>query len=329
MTVPHSTPVCLFAGRHRGSPPLAAALHLLVGASVYVYGRSGELLHIATVHWQDERWIAPQLKFLRRNLPDHQVWASLNGIDIERWREDFYFVEDMQGQHHHKLNLLAEKILEVAAEDDLLLFVDSDAFPIAEIGPELLGQYPLVAVRRDENAGQPMPHPCFCLTTVGFWREIQGDWGIGKFHWTAPGGDRLTDVGANLLGQLLEKGIEWKPLLRSNKVNLDPLWFGIYGDVVYHHGAGSRPAISYRQTMIQREAIRRARDASVIPASIPLLGRLERRVRYRRAVRQQDKIQNEILETAKTLSDEVISSILEDDNFYARFTEAPAQEHAP
>ncbi len=285
----------------------------------------GELLHVATVHWQDERWIVPQLKFLQRNLPEHRVWASLNGIDIENWREEFHFVEDMQGQHHQKLNALAEMILKVADDNDLLLFVDSDAFPISAISPELLGRYPLVAVRRDENAAQPMPHPCFCLTTVGFWREIQGDWGFGDLHWTTPTGDRLTDVGANLLGQLLERGIEWKPLLRSNKLNLDPLWFGIYGGVVYHHGAGSRPAISYRQTIIQRDAIRKARDAAVIPASIPLLGKFERGVRYRRAEKQQAIIQGQILESAKILSEEVIASILTDDEFFRRFTESPTE----
>ena len=283
------------------------------------------MLHVATVHWQDERWITPQLKFLRKNLPEHQVWASLNGIDIENWREEFNYVEDLQGEHHHKLNFLAEKILAVASDDDLLLFLDSDAFPISRIGPEVLEGFPLLAVRRDENAGQPMPHPCFCLTTVGFWREIQGDWGIGKFHWTAPGGDRLTDVGANLLGNLLERGIEWRPLLRSIKFNLDPLWFGIYGDVLYHHGAGSRPAISYRQTIIQRDAIRKARDAAIIPASIPLLGKFERAVRYRRAEKQQAIIQGQVLESAKILSEEVIASILTDDEFFRRFTESPTE----
>jgi hypothetical protein len=30
-------------------------------------------------------------------------------------------------------------------------------------------------------------------------------------------------------------------VLRSNRVDLDPLFFGIYGDVIYHHGAGFRP----------------------------------------------------------------------------------------
>jgi len=262
---------------------------------------------------------------MKANLPEHQIWASINGIDIEPWRSQFKFAEDMQGDHHVKLNALAEKILEVASDDDLLLFIDSDAFPIVPIDETLLEDFPLVAIRRDENAAEPMPHPCFCLTTVGFWRELQGDWGIGKFHWTAPGGDRLTDGGANLLGQLLERGIEWKPLLRSNKLDLDPLWFGIYGDVVYHHGAGSRPAISYRQTIIQRDAIRKARDAAVIPASIPLLGKFERGMRYRRAEKQQAIIQGQILESAKILSEEVIASMLTDDEFFRRFTESPTE----
>jgi hypothetical protein len=29
-------------------------------------------------------------------------------------------------------------------------------------------------------------------------------------------------------------------VLRSNRTNLDPVLFGVYGDTVYHHGAGFR-----------------------------------------------------------------------------------------
>lgn len=282
------------------------------------------MLHIATVHWQEERWIAPQLRHLRRNLGEHRIWASLNGIDPEPWRDEFAYIGDLQGDHHDKLNQLVERIETEAAPDDLLLFLDSDAFPIAPMDGSLLGGFPLVAVRRDENAGEPMPHPCFCLTTVGFWQDIGGDWGEGRFHWTAPNGDRLTDGGANLLGILLERGIEWRPLLRSNRFELDPLWFGIYGDVVYHHGAGSRPAISYRQETQRRDVVRRARDAAIIPAGVPVLGRLERSVRYRRALERVTREQADDLAAAKVLSESVIADILRDEDFHLRFTQDPA-----
>ena len=43
---------------------------------------------------------------------------------------------------------------------------------------------------------------------------------------------------------LQSEATPWHSLLRSNVVNLHPVFFGIYGDLVYHHGAGSRKSLS-------------------------------------------------------------------------------------
>ena len=209
------------------------------------------MLHIVTVHWLDDRWIEPQLRFIRKNVPDEfRVYASLHGIDPARSSE-FFYAEDSEGTHPEKLNRLADVVRGHASPDDLLLFVDGDAFPIAPVTEELLGDYSLAAVRRDENANSPQPHPCFCLTTVGFWFAIEGDW-RGGYMWQAANGDMLTDSGGNLLGVLTERAIPWRPLLRSNRWNLDPLLYAIYGDAVYHHGAGFRAPVTYRVTLPSR-----------------------------------------------------------------------------
>ncbi len=65
---------------------------------------------------------------------------------------------------------------------------------------ELLADAPLAAVRRDENAGDIQPHPCFCVTTVGFWNEIEGDWRNGS--WLTAEGTMASDVGGTLLAIL-------------------------------------------------------------------------------------------------------------------------------
>lgn len=52
------------------------------------------------------------------------------------------------------------------------------------------------------------PHPCFCLTTVGFWNLIEGDWRQG-YSWPVKSGGTATDVGGNLVGILEREGIEW------------------------------------------------------------------------------------------------------------------------
>ncbi|CAB5002725.1 unannotated protein [freshwater metagenome] len=48
-------------------------------------------------------------------------------------------------------------------------------------------------------------------------------------------------------------------------------------------------------------------------------------MRYRRAEKQQAIIQGQILESAKILSEEVIASMLSDDEFFRRFTEISSE----
>jgi hypothetical protein len=102
-----------------------------------------------------------------------------------------------------------------------------------------LARASLIAVRRAENVNEPQPHPCFCVTTVGTWQRLPGDWTAG-YTWVGAQGRRTSDVGGNLLRRLELTGTPWVELLRTNRVNLDPLYFAIYADTVYHHGAGFR-----------------------------------------------------------------------------------------
>jgi hypothetical protein len=272
---------------------------------------------VLTVHWEDDRWIRPQLRFLTRNLDDFRVYASLNGVDPS-WSARFHFAEDLPGTHPEKLNALAEIARADGAPDDLLLFLDGDAFPIAPVTRAVLGDTSLAAVRRDENLGQTQPHPCFCVTTAAFWSDIEGDWREGH-TWTASNGAELTDVGGNLLGILEARNIAWRPLLRTNRVNLDPLWFGIYADLAYHHGAGFRAPVSYLQTQPGAEARRAAVAAARTPEWVPIVGRAERSMRYRLARRRVERAIDEHARDAQDLSDEVFGWIESDDDFYRRF----------
>lgn len=200
------------------------------------------MLHIATVHYGSPRWIEIQTRSLREHIPiPYTTWTSLEGIDPVHGVH-FDRVLEQRGLHAAKLNHLALEIAHEAAADDLLMFLDGDAFPIADPMPLIaagLERAPLMAVRRAENAGEPQPHPCFCVSTVGCWRELPGDWTAG-YTWTGPRGTPTSDVGANLLRTLQLTGTPWTQVLRSNGADLDPLYYAIYGEVVYHHGAGFR-----------------------------------------------------------------------------------------
>jgi hypothetical protein len=200
------------------------------------------VLHIATVHYGSPRWIEIQSRHLREHISvPYLTWASLEQIDPS-YSSHFDRVVGQVGSHSDKLNHLAIEITAEASEDDVLMFLDGDAFPIADPMPLIadgLAKAPLLAVRRVENSGDPQPHPCFCVTTVSAWRKLGGDWSQG-YNWVNTAGERVSDVGGNLLRRLELTNTPWVEVLRSNRKNLDPIFFGIYGDTVYHHGAGFR-----------------------------------------------------------------------------------------
>jgi hypothetical protein len=201
------------------------------------------VINIATVHWQSAKWIEPQLQFLDRALDaPYRIFASVNGIPDALDDDRFYFAADLTGSHAEKLNELAALIGDRSDPTDVLMFLDGDAFPVRPLVPwidDLLAVHPLAAVRRDENLGDPQPHPCFCVTTSGFWAEIGGDWRSGG-KWVNDVGKSVTDVGGALLDRLRAHDTPWLPLLRTNTANPHPLLFAVYGHRVYHHGAGFR-----------------------------------------------------------------------------------------
>lgn len=206
------------------------------------------MIHIATVHWKTDRWIPIQLRYLKRNITSpYRIYSFLSG-SATAYRDSFYFASCAPLKDHAtKLNLLADIILNKAQSDnDPLIFIDGDAFPIAptdEFIRNTLTEYPLAAIQRIENVGDIQPHPSFCLTTVGFWKEIRGNWQAG-FQWRNFKNEVRTDVGGELLRILNENQITWKKLLRTDQLSDHELLFGVYHKLIYHHGSGFRNPVS-------------------------------------------------------------------------------------
>jgi hypothetical protein len=279
------------------------------------------MIHIATVHWRSDRWIDIQLRYLERNLEEpYRVYAWIDEGMRDQADRFFYATDVPVDRHELKLTLLGDLVAQAAEEEELIMFIDGDAFPIAPIGPFLrakLERYPLVAVRRDENNGDPQPHPSFCVTTAGFWRGLPGDWRRGR-TWTNPQGKQVTDVGGNLRGLLADAGIEWYPMLRSNKVNPHPLQFGVYEDLVYHHGGGFRLTAGGRlwRASVEDElnSTLRGRLAARLPTD-GIGGRVRKRIdplrRYRRTLGA---------ELAR-VNEQVFELIQRDDEFYRQLIE--------
>lgn len=285
------------------------------------------MIHVATVHWMDPKWITPQKRGISSFVEaPHRTYANLQGVG-QQLDTQFSYATRNAGTHADKLNELARIIAEQADADDVLIFMDGDAFPIRPLDHwirELLSEYPLAAVRRDENAGDVQPHPCFCATTVGFWQEIQGDWRPGR--WITDQGLEASDVGGQLLSTLDQRSIAWRPILRSNTVDVHPLLYGVYGRHIYHHGAGFRPPIVradeanvpvseneqylYLRTQARTKSLKDLRISNV--GTVLRFGRDSFRARKLNAyIRREGR-----------RSDEIYRAICENPDFYLRFEQA-------
>ncbi|MCW3019544.1 MAG: hypothetical protein JWN10_1852 [Solirubrobacterales bacterium] len=225
------------------------------------------------------------------------IWGGLQGVDAQHYKHFDRAIEHRgRVTHPEKLNHLALEISSEAAPEDLLIFLDGDAFPIADLGPLLtsgLSQAPLLAVRRIEQANEPHPHPCFCVTTVGFWRSLPGDWSQGH-TWIDEDGTVSNGPGANLLRALELTNNPWVELHRSNANDLHPSLFSVYGGVVYHHGA------SFRDHGVLLRSDRQAAPPLLRVPSLPGVAHAVRRVnrrRWRRWRRERESANAELSET--------------------------------
>ena len=130
-------------------------------------------------------------------------------------------------------------------------------------------------------------------------------------RWKTSEGQSISDVGGNLLGILNKHGVTWHPMLRSNMRDLHPLWFGIYDNLIYHHGAGFREPLSRRDL----PTLRRYRHlvARLLPGSI--------RTRF-------DPVER-VKRNSTIVADRVYQSIVEDPHFYRYFQTVDAAATDP
>ena len=190
------------------------------------------------------------------------------------------------------------------------MFLDGDAFPVADPMPAAraaLEDTVLFAVRRQENDGDQQPHPCFSVIRARDWDRLRGDWSAG-YCWTNERGETISDVGGNLLGILDRAKEPWTPVLRSNRIDLHPLWFALYGGIVYHHGAGFRDPMA-RSTLARRQ------------------GRADGNQRYRvlrSGLRHIDAARDKVwgyrqMTANRRLGDEIFERLVRDPKFYLEF----------
>lgn len=223
------------------------------------------MVHIITVHFKTDEWIDLQLMQISKHISDYKVWTFCDGFNILPHKHKFYFCKNFKSKsaskgasknHMAKLNGLTQAVFcdTKTQDDDLLIWLDSDSFPINDINEyvtEKMSEYPLIAINRPENAGDVIPHPSFTCTTVSFWKKH-------KLNWDGlPSGEHgIVDPGGKLYMYLLNNGIEWYRLLRTGSLTDHPVWFTVYDELIYHHGAGSRERRCRYDTKNQKNSIK-------------------------------------------------------------------------
>ena len=189
------------------------------------------MVHVVTVHLSDN-WIGLQNKYIRQNIPDVKIYGVLvrmgdsggESFDVVI-RSDDEPIKKEEHDHVKNANLGLFLVQDEAADDDIIILMDGDAFPIGDIEPLLLKLdqgHDMVAIVRPEN-GENHPHPAFVAAYAKKWKS------------------KLT-----LEGHMPEiKGSDksWFSLKKTyNKYSFHGVFFSIYGGVIYHHGAGFRAA---------------------------------------------------------------------------------------
>jgi hypothetical protein len=170
------------------------------------------------------RWLAAFGRFARR-IPVRHVGRVL----LER-------------THPKALDYLARK---VPADFDYIVTLDTDSFPVRDDWLDVLVSAcergaVLSGVYRNEMA--PTVHPFIHVSGLCVRRRDLRDLNVSFGRKMRFGVGRNQDVGQKITYEFIRLGREIAPLERSNRVNFHVVIGGIYGDVIYHHGAGSREA---------------------------------------------------------------------------------------
>lgn len=145
-----------------------------------------------------------------------------------------------QQAHIEGLNALID-YFKGTKDFEYFLLLDSDCFPICSWTDKLINiigkyGYNVAAPVRYENL-DTFAHPCAFFFNRSALKSLR--FGMNFFDGYL---EKYREVSSNIT--------EFFPLIRTNKLNYHPVLFGIYWNIFYHHGAGSRD-LRFRSTDIK------------------------------------------------------------------------------
>jgi hypothetical protein len=191
----------------------------------------------------DNTWLPEHRELIEKNPKVRRFEPSEPGTDV---------------RHGASLDQL---VRQVRPRTKFIITLDTDSFPIRDgwienLTGRLAGDVLVAGVWRDEMLPRKPAfiHPCCLAIRKRTLRDLGAKFMVGSG----------ADVAHNVTLAVQEAGARASKLRRSNHFNPHFLMGAVYGDLVYHQGAGSRaPTFSARTDSDHDEAVRLAlRDAA-------------------------------------------------------------------
>lgn len=170
---------------------------------------------------------------------------------------DVPYTNARQGaEHGASLDILVRAAIQDNC--DYIATFDVDSWPLRDDWPDICVKRMederaiATGVLRAENGDSVLCHPSFTFIDAKAFRDPACKFWIAREH---RGQDEIAffednyqvyDTGGSLTYSLHKNNAKWIPLLRTNKKNLHTLLGGIYGDLIFHLGSGSRPLAPFR-----------------------------------------------------------------------------------
>jgi len=214
------------------------------------------MIHIVTQHFGTNAWLEIQRDYIEKYSPDkdeYKVYILLYKTTIPEGLTlpSNYEIIDLNIDPHivNDHYLIVEScydryIKERIANSDIVVYMDSDAFPI-DLWTKKLQNYlsnnHICAVYRYEDRGPQQPDQYFPYPHLCFYSFKKADRERYGFRHELPPG--FPCPGFTICDVIRANGLQVKELVRTNKFNNHPTMFGVYDDMIYHQSSGSRAMI--------------------------------------------------------------------------------------
>lgn len=194
------------------------------------------ILSVHVKHPQSSHWRKLQPSFVDQNTHEYEYGTIVNGDDPRQYPSPALHISKKTSHYQAIRQAL---VLFQKSQASHFLLLDSDCWPIRPdwqaILDKLLGkEYLYAAPLRSENF-DIFPHPCAFYMKREFLKFANFDF----LKMANLLGYQVSDVGM-AMPQIINGKQAWFPLIKTNYISPHPLYASIYGDLFYHHCAGSR-----------------------------------------------------------------------------------------